>query len=206
MGTGAAQSRTTAVPRIAALVCALACWGVAAAEQERTVWAAAAEAYDLDPLALYAVALQESRTTRPDGTARPWPWTLRSARDGPRRYEDFADAREALEGLLADGERNVDVGLMQINWGINGGRVGSPAELLDPHRNVFVGAAILREALTAQNGDLARALAAYHHRPESARGQRYSADVRRRLDRLRRVPGLAQGLSGNARAAQGPTP
>ena len=168
-----------------------------------SAWAAAARAHDLDPVVLYAIALQESRTLWTDGLARPWPWTLRSARDGTRRYTTAEAATEALEALLAAGERNVDVGLMQINWAYHHRRVAEPSALLDPRRNIGVGAAILGEALEASHGDLDRALGAYHHDPDSERARRYSAQVRRRLEALRALPGLAQRLAaGTADAAE----
>ena len=165
-----------------------------------TIWAEAAGTYGLDPVVLYAVALQESRTLRPDGVARPWPWTLRSSRDGPQSYENLDDARAALEALLADGERNVDIGLMQVNWGMNGYRAERASDLLIPRHNVMVGARILRDAMVVHDGDLAKALEDYHHRPDSERGQRYSAEVRRRLEKLRAVPGITRALSGGASA------
>ena len=183
----------------AALVCCAAVFaGTVAADEPASVWAEAAQAYDLDPIALYAIALQESRMMRPDGAARPWPWTLRSSRDGPQRFETLPEARAALENLVAAGERNVDVGLMQVNLGVHGFRTERPTDLLDPQRNVLVGAAILRDALRANNGELALALGAYHHGPHTERGRRYSEEVRRRLDRLQALPGIARALSGEA--------
>ena len=190
--------------RVTVVVSAIAFAATAAAAEPTSIWAEASRAYDLDPLALYAVALQESRTLRPDGVARPWPWTLHSSRDGAQRFESLAEARLALEALLGDGERNIDIGLMQVNWAANGYRVQHPAELLDPHRNVLVGAAILHDALQASDGNLARALGAYHHHPDTARGRRYSEEVRRRLEHLQALPGLARALADGPQA-QGPS-
>lgn len=173
------------------------------ASDPASAWATAARAHGLDPVLLYALALQESRTLWADGLVRPWPWTLRSARDGARRYPTAEAAVEALEALLADGERNVDVGLMQINWAYHHRRVAEPSALLDPRTNILVGAGILEEALKASHGDLERALGAYHHHPDSERARRYSDQVRRRLEGLRALPGLAQRLArGSADAAQ----
>lgn len=185
--------------RTVAALWAMALAGAVAAEEPGSVWAEAARAYNLDPVALYAIALQESRTLRPDGTARPWPWTLRSSRGGPQRFETLPEARAALEALVADGVRNVDIGLMQVNLGVHGFRVETPAELLDPYRNVLVGAAILHDALQAHDGDLALALGAYHHGARTERGRRYSEDVRRRMRQLRALPGMARALSGAGR-------
>ena len=113
-------------------------------------------------------------------------------------YENLDDARAALEALLADGERNVDIGLMQVNWGMNGYRAERASDLLIPRHNVMVGARILRDAMVVHDGDLAKALEDYHHRPDSERGQRYSAEVRLRLEKLRAVPGITRALSGGS--------
>ena len=179
----------------------LMCAANAATAQASSAWAAAADAHRLDVLTLYAVALQESRTLWADGTARPWPWTLRATPTGAERFPTRAAAHSALEALLASGERNIDVGLMQVNVAYHAHRVEAPHDLLDPHENILVAAGILREALDDEGGDLARALGVYHHGAETARGRAYSAEVRRRLERLRAVPGLARSL-GAAAVAQ----
>ncbi len=174
------------------------CAASAAMADARSAWATAGEAHDIDILTLYAVALQESRTLWTDGTARPWPWTLRATATGARRFPTREAAHAALEALLAVGERNIDVGLMQVNVAYHGHRVDTPPDLLDPRRNILVAAEILREALEDEAGDLARALGSYHHGTETARGRAYSAEVRHRLERLRVVPGLARSLGSDA--------
>lgn len=184
----------------------LTCAANAATAQARSAWATAADAHDIDVLTLYAVALQESRTLWTDGTARPWPWTLRTTRTGAERFPTRETARSALEALLASGERHIDVGLMQVNLAYHGHRVEAPHDLLDPHENILVAAGILREALEDEGGDLARALGAYHHGAETARGRAYSAEVRRRLERLRAVPGLARSLGAAAVAERDAAP
>ena len=185
----------------------LTCTPGAAAAEPGSAWAEAAGAHGLDPLTLYAVALQESRTLWTDGTVRPWPWTLRSARTGAGRFRTREEAADALQALLAAGERNIDVGLMQVNVRYHGHRVADPRDLLDPVQNILTAAEILRESLENEDGDLARALGAYHHGAETDRGRAYSAEVRRRLARLRRIPGLAGSLArgtGEARGAPRP--
>ena len=192
--------------RVTAAILMLMCGLHGHAAEHRSAWAQAAQAHAIDPVTLYAVALQESRTLWTDGTARPWPWTLRSARDGTQRFVSRSAAQQALGTLLAAGESNIDVGLMQINWGFNGHRVDAPAALLDPHRNIFVGAEILRDALRAHEGDLARALGAYHHGSDTERGRAYSAEVRRRINALRSVAGLRRRLTGPPPSAHGGMP
>ena len=174
----------------------LACGVHGMAAEPGSAWAHAAHTHDIDPLILYAMALQESRTMWTDGTARPWPWTLRSARAGTQRFASRESAADALQALLDAGERNIDIGMLQINWRYNGHRVGAADALLDPHRNLLVAAEILREALRTHGGDLRRAIGAYHHDPDTARGQRYGAEVWRRIEALRAVSGLEQWLAG----------
>ena len=54
---------------------------------------------------------------------------------------------EAL-GLLKRSGDNVDIGLMQVNWGYWGDKFGlSKSELLDPQLNVLVGAKILEHCV-----------------------------------------------------------
>jgi len=54
---------------------------------------------------------------------------------------------EAL-GLLKRSGDNVDIGLMQVNWGYWGNKFGlSKSELLDPQLNVLVGAKILEHCI-----------------------------------------------------------
>ncbi len=64
-----------------------------------SIWLAAAEAHRLDPLVLYAVALQESRKLWPDGRVRPWPWTLHVRHRGALRFEGHREA--AQMGVVA---------------------------------------------------------------------------------------------------------
>src|SRR5262245_42586382 len=79
-------------------------------------WLAAARKHNVDPLELYAIALQESRRHRPDGRFRPWPWTLHSHSEGALYFDTYEAVLAKLKSLLARGETNIDVGLMQINW------------------------------------------------------------------------------------------
>ncbi|MGI9498966.1 MAG: lytic transglycosylase domain-containing protein [Geminicoccaceae bacterium] len=137
-----------------------------AADLSGTLWETAAEAKDLDPLMLYAVALTESG--RQDDTAilRPWPWAL-NIEGRPVFAESQADAASILEAHKHD---SVDVGLLQINIRWHGHRVESVHELLEARTNLDVGAAILQEALATAPNDLTAGVGRYHSaRPERAR-------------------------------------
>src|SRR5271169_800467 len=63
----------------------------------------------------------------------------------------FCQSREEAEGVLETTPTDdIDIGLMQINWHFWGARSGvaSRGELLDPRKNLAVGAAILKEGLS----------------------------------------------------------
>ncbi len=61
------------------------------------------------------------------------------------RSPSVASAQATLQRLLSSGY-SVDIGLMQVNWRGSGGH---PEELLDPCRNLYVGASLLREKYLA---------------------------------------------------------
>ena len=72
-----------------------------------TPWETAAKRHGLDPVLLYAVALQATARPSGPGSVSPWPWTLRT-QDGSRFYE----SREAaLADLRAMTEKSDDIGV-----------------------------------------------------------------------------------------------
>lgn len=139
-------------------------------------WIVAGKRHGVDPLDLCSIALQESRRHRPDGYLRPWPWTLHTPAEGAMHFTDCRSALSKLEQLIAQGHTNIDVGIMQVNWGHHKQRVSTPAELLTLTHNIDVAAEIHRENLDATDGDLQKAIAWYHNRrPEL--GLPYAAAV-----------------------------
>jgi len=157
-------------------------------------WELAAAKHDIDPLDLYAIALQESRLHRPDGRFRPWPWTLHTPSEGALYFDSYESAAAKLRVLVAKGVRNIDIGLMQVNWGWHRHRVQDPTELLRPARNIEVAAQILREHLDEYQGDLRQAFARYHSaRPD--RGIPYAAAVLEILKYLHTAEGLKRTLT-----------
>jgi hypothetical protein len=159
-----------------------------------SIWLAAAQAQGLDPLVLYAIALQESRRLSPDGRVRPWPWTLHVRGRGALRFETYREAAHKLTDLIGvEGVTNVDIGIMQINWRANGHRLLDPAQILLPNNNIRLGARILRENLKRARGDLVVALGRYHS-PHKDRGRRYAESVLSILEGLKAVRGFALAL------------
>lgn len=152
-------------------------------------WMVSATRFNVDALDLYAIALQESRRHFPDGQVRPWPWTLHSPSVGSMYFDTCEQAAAKLTELIAQGIRNIDVGLMQISWHWNGHRVSDPVDLLNPTENIDVAAEILRENLDQFGGDVRIAIARYHS-AKIENGIPYAAAVltiRRQLDSLSSV-------------------
>jgi len=98
-------------------------------------------------------------------------------------------SRYEAEWILKRSGDNVDIGLMQINWGHWGKRFGlSKADLLDPWLNVLLGARIL-EYCVRVSGSWRKGVAFYHS-PHEARQREYVEKVwrsyRRVLKKLRK--------------------
>lgn len=163
-------------------------------EDSRSPWSRAAEKYNLEAVDLYAIALQESRLRRPDGLVRPWPWTLHSPETGSLYFDTYDAALEKLTSLIAEGKTNIDVGVMQINWGWNGHRAVDPKRLLLPAENIEIAAQILREHLNEYGGDLRLAIARYHS-SRMERGVPYAASVLAILEHLRAAKAVQLALA-----------
>lgn len=160
-----------------------------------SLWISVGTKYQVDPLCLYAIALQESRRSFSDGRVRPWPWTLHTQREGSLYFSTYQAALRKVRELLAAGTTNIDIGISQISWRYQGYRAGDVAVLLQVHRNIEISAQILRENLDENGGDLRLAIARYHNpRPEV--GLPYAASVLAILDELRKVEGIRDALAG----------
>ena len=137
------------------------------------------------PLLLYGVALQESAKLY-GPYALPWPWTL-NVQGAPKRYNSYVQAVAGMRSFLALGIRNVDAGIMQVNWGYHRDKLVDPARALDPYPNMSIGARILREQFE-RTGDWTRAIGGYHSPGNPQRAAAYAALVFRRISQ---VPGRA---------------
>ena len=144
-----------------------------------------ADAYDLPPEVLYAVALTESaRQVDSTGNVRPWPWTLNVQGRG-----HFFDSRQEAEAALQEhfdaGRRSIDIGLMQVNWRYHRQRLGSPQLALDPYHNLRVAAEILHHCHQSRQ-DWWAAVGCYHAPNNPQRAARYRARVRAHWQRVTR--------------------
>ena len=101
------------------------------------------------------------------------PWALNI-----RGHQVFCQSREEAESVLAKTPTDdVDIGLMQINWRFWGPRSGvaSKAELLDPGKNLELGATILKDCLI-RGGSLWHRISNYHSGGSRER-ERYNQQV-----------------------------
>ncbi len=123
---------------------------------------------------LYAVAQVESGGGK--YSRRPWPWTLNINGKG-KFYPTAAAAEAALYAAIARGERNIDVGCMQINYRYHGRAFRTPATMLIPLDNVAYGASFL-VALHGKHGSWDTAVK-YYHSSKDKRQRAYHARVLR---------------------------
>jgi soluble lytic murein transglycosylase-like protein len=126
------------------------------------VWAA--RNADVPPDLLIAIAGAESGY-------HPWALNIKG-------HQVFCQSRAEAESVLASTPTDdVDIGLMQINWRFWGPRSGvaSKGELLEPRKNLELGAAILKDSLS-RGGSLWHRISNYHM-GGSAERERYNKTV-----------------------------
>lgn len=133
---------------------------------------------NIPPALLYAVALTESKNGYA-GRVTPWPWTA-NVSGVAHFYTDRQEAYEHLSNQLRNGNKNFDVGLMQVNWRWNGHRFESLWDATDPYKNIRVGASILSELRTSL-GSFEDAVGAYHSPNNKGRADKYRTRVRQEL-------------------------
>lgn len=130
-----------------------------------TLWEKASQASQCkpDPLLLYSIALQESKSLVSKGMVAPQPLALRNQPRGAFFPSSVNEATSALGEFIKE-DKLTDIGMMQINYRWNGSRVAHPSDLLNPEVNVRVGAEILCEAIAANRMDIHLAIGGYHTR------------------------------------------
>ena len=137
----------------------------------------------IPPALLYAVALTESaKKVGSPAVVRPWPWTLNLAGRGVF-FDSRLEAWQALSAWLEQGERSVDIGLMQVSWRYHEARLGTPWQALDPYRNLRVGAGILKDCYTTRL-DWWASVGCYHAPANPERAFHYRGRVASRWRRL----------------------
>jgi hypothetical protein len=152
-----------------------------------THWERTAHHHHLDPYLLYAIALVESSRID-EGLASPWPWALNKA-GKPLYPKTFDEALGHLTKSIDRGESNIDVGLMQVNYRWHFERAGSLTSLMDPVKNVDLGAQILSEAIASVPGNLTLGVGRYHAWQDRAEALQYGERVLKLSSRLRQTAG-----------------
>jgi hypothetical protein len=167
---------------------------------------------------LPAISRIESGRSGKGGT-KAWPWTLNTGGQG-HYFETSYDAMDFLQAFLAKGQRNVDIGCMQINYRWHSDRFPSVAAMMDPEQNIAYAIEFLK-TLRAQTGSWSAAVQRYHSN-DPDRGVAYHAKFLMALNRVqdgragigqvaetsRPINNLAKTLGGlfaaNDGAADGP--
>lgn len=128
---------------------------------QSTRWWTIARQQQLDPYILYAVALVESGNNDDHATITPWPWAINKS-GKPIISVSKQDAERVLAKSLAEGNRKVDVGMMQVNLYWHGHKVDKPEQLLNPVTNLEIGAKVLAEAIQSSPNNLELGIGRYH--------------------------------------------
>lgn len=137
----------------------------------------------LPPGLLAAVAVSESgKYDRAQRGAAPWPWTVNNAGDG-RYFASKAEAMAHVDRLRASGQRNIDVGCMQINLMHHPDAFASLDDAFEPARNVAYGADFLGR-LRDETLSWTRAVERYHT-ADPERGRAYREKVYERWQEAR---------------------
>lgn len=153
---------------------------------QNTLWWRIAKQHQLDPYILYAVALKESANDADPASVKPWPWALNKSGKA-LMATSRREAQALLKQSLDEGNRLIDVGLMQINWRWHGHRVSTPAQLLDPRTNVQIGAELLAAAIRSAPHDLALGIGRYYSWNNAEAAVAYGQSVMAIADHVRQV-------------------
>lgn len=153
---------------------------------QNTLWWQIANRHQLDPYVLYAVALVESAKRNDPNHITPWPWAINKSGKAIISASQ-QEARSILTKALAEGSRNIDVGLMQINFRWHGHRVDKPEHLLNPVTNLQIGALLLAEAIQSAPNNLALGIGRYHSWQNVSAAVAYGRKVLAIADQIRAV-------------------
>lgn len=132
---------------------------------------------------LYAVAKNESNARLRIGYF-PWPWTLNIK--GKALYFNTRDeaCTAALNGIQEHGEKGVDIGITQQNWGWTGKFwFKHPCDALNPYDNLQAASKQIRNYFD-DTGDWVTAAGMYHRPAGGEPARKYRRAVRERLQQI----------------------
>ena len=151
-----------------------------------TPWESAAKRHGLDPVLLYALALEANPRPSGPGSISPWPWTL-GANGRPHFYDTRAAALADLPAMVEESD-DIDLGLLQVNLKRHRRHVGNPATLLDARINLVVAADILAAAIDSAGGELALGVGRFRHPRDDRAARVLGRRILRLGNALRRSP------------------
>ncbi|MCF6256147.1 MAG: transglycosylase SLT domain-containing protein [Gammaproteobacteria bacterium] len=162
-------------------ICVLLAIPVHATDGVPAAYRLIAAEYSLPPMLLYSIAITESGIRKHNYRNRqPWPWTVNHAGKGIY-FDTRQEAYDYLSQVLRKGQKNFDVGLMQVNWHWNRHVFDSSLwNALDPYTNLRGGASIIRTQYH-RLGSFEKAVGAYHSPGNIARANAYRERVRDNL-------------------------
>jgi hypothetical protein len=132
--------------------------------------------YSIPKGLLHAISLVETGTSYSGSKYRvPWPWTVNVDGAG-RHFDTCQEARDHVKRAIRRGQRNIDVGCMQINLRAHPDAFSSIAKAFDPESNIHYGAQLLRKKYL-QHGSWSKAVRCYHSSPHSLKSLRYHYNV-----------------------------
>ncbi|MGZ0076307.1 transglycosylase SLT domain-containing protein [Methylomonas sp. EFPC3] len=126
-----------------------------------SLWGQVANKHELDPYILYAVALVESANSNGYASITPWPWAINKSGKSIVSTSK-QEAQHILNTAIAEGNRHIDVGMMQVNLYWHGHNVAKPEQLLNPVTNLEIGAKVLAEAIQSSPNNLELGIGRYH--------------------------------------------
>jgi hypothetical protein len=162
----------------------------------RSLWASAGARYSIDPLLIYAVALVESKAAQPDGSIAPSPWVVRI--NGRIHSGSRADLERAIQLAHRMAWPVQDVGIMQVYYPVHKDIEPDPIALLNPVRNIEVGAGLLRKAMQQSRDPILRI--GYYHSHDAALARGYGQAVLSVYRELKIAMGKASTASAVALA------
>lgn len=181
----------------------LACAGAASAVEAEAIPSAyieVASSQDVPPTVLYRFALGRSGVLLDSGQRRPWPWTL-SIGAKTKRYKSRGAALKDFRHHLAKGEKDLNVGLLQLPWARYEPVFSSAEAAFDPLASLKLAARLLNacRSVTADwNQALVRCGVPAGGKPPYTPNwdgvRRYAAAIRQAAQRHRLDPALVAAV------------
>lgn len=142
---------------------------------DNTFYGEAGKKFQIDPLLIYSVSLAESGKYRGKGVMSPWYWTIRTKT--PYYLKTKQEMINKFRELTKKSGKYIDVGPMQVNIFWQGHRVENPEELLEPRKNIMVGAEYLSETLASSPNDLELGIGRYFQWKDETAARSYGNNV-----------------------------